>query len=406
MKIITEQPNYIISDELYIGQHNWDFPEHLAIGQLSMEKLFRTVAIEGNGEISPLSSSSNKIALEQQQFEDPLMLGRKITGEQLLNRRIYNDALLVMHKGEVVHESYRNGMTATDRHVIHSCTKSLCAMQIAIAIEQGLLNSSNLLITYLTEFAQHQAWHGVTLQHVLDMQAGIDYSEDYTDKDAHYWRYARAAGYYPPLEGEEAIGAKAWAIENLDSRRHQPGTAFVYNSCLANVLGMVLEHVYQQDLAEIFEQLLYQPVGPETSAYFNTDPQGFPITEGQFNLTLRDFSRLASLMINKGKNYQNNQVIPADFITDLVKPDAHYQHTYQANVPDSVFPKGQYKNQFWVVNPEQQQFTMLGIHGQFAWFDLSRDLMIVGMGSYPVQDGELMMKSLNTLWQGIAQSFK
>jgi len=406
MKIITKQPSYVISEELSIGQHNWDLPAHLAIGQLSMDKLFRTIAIEGKKEISSLPSSQNKLAIEQQQFDDPLMQGRKITGEQLLNRRIYNDALLVMHKGEVVHESYRNGMTSKDRHVIHSCTKSLCAMQIAIAIEQGLLDSNTALITYLPEFSQHQAWQGVTLQHVLDMQAGIAYSEDYTDKNAHYWHYARAAGYYPPLEGVEAIGAKAWAIENLHTRSHQPGTAFAYNSCLANVLGMVLEQVYQRNLGEIFEQLLYQQVGPEYSAYFNTDPQGFPITEGQFNLTLCDFARIASLMINKGKNYQNKQVVPANFITDLVKVDANYQRTYQANLLDSVFPKGQYKNQFWVINPEQQQFTMLGIHGQFAWYDLSRELMIVGMGSYPVQDGELMMKSLNTLWQGITQSIK
>ena len=404
MKIITEQPSYIISDDLSIGQQNWDLPQHLAIGQLSMEKLFKTVAIEGKGIEYSLPTSTHQMNIDQMQFDDPLMLGRKLSGEQLLNRRIYNDALLIMHKGEILHESYRNGMQATDRHVIHSCTKSLCAMQIAIAIDQGLLDSNALLTSYLPEFTQHNAWQGVTLQHVLDMQAGIEYSEDYTDNNAHYWSYARAAGYYPPLEGEQAIGAKVWAIENLNVRSHQPGSAFVYNSCLANILGMVLEKVYQQGLAEIFEQLLYQQVGPEASAYFNTDPQGFPITEGQFNLRLRDFARLASLMINKGNNHQGNQIVPANFIADLVKPDKNYQKTYQAQVPDSLFPNGQYKNQFWVLNPEQQQFTMLGIHGQFAWYDLSRDLMIVGMGSYPVQDGNLMMKSLDTLWQGIAQN--
>jgi len=404
MKIITNQPSYIISEELSIGQHNWDLPQHLALGQLSMEKLFKTVAIESNSPVSPLLLGEKLLDIEQLQFNDPLMLDRKISGEQLLNRRIYNDALLVMHQGKVVHESYRNGMIAADRHVIHSCTKSLCAMQIAIAIDQGLLNADALLTSYLPEFSQHQAWQGVTLQHVLDMQAGIEYSEDYTDPNAHYWSYARAAGYYPPKEGEEAIGAKAWAIKHLHTRIHTPGTVFVYNSCLANVLGMVLESVYQQELGQIFEQLLYQQVGAETSAYFNTDPQGFPITEGQFNVTLQDFARITRLMANQGKNHLGQQVIPASFINDLVTPNAKYKQSYQAAIPDSVFPNGQYKNQFWLLNPEQQQFTMLGIHGQFAWFDLSRDLMIVGMGSYPVQDGELMMKSLDTLWQGIAQS--
>lgn len=401
MKIITSKPSYVIEQALNIGQHNWDAPDHLGIGQLSMDKLFKTVAIEGN-ETLALPQGNKPLNVEQLPFNDPLMQGRMITGEQLLNRRIFNDGLLVMHNGEVVHESYRNGMTPTDRHVIHSCTKSLCAMQVAIAIEQGLIDASAQLTFYLPEFLQHQAWHGVTVQHVLDMQAGIEYNEDYTNPNAHYWSYARAAGYYPPKAGEQAIGAKAWALQNLNSRAHLPGSCFSYNSCLANVLGMVLEQVYQKDLAEIFENLLYQHIGAEASGYFNTDPQGFAITEGQLNLRLRDFARVAFLMINKGKTLSSEQLLPNAFIQDLIKPDDVYKQAYQALTPDRLFTNAQYKNQFWVLNPEQQQFAMLGIHGQFAWFDLSKELMIVGMGSYPVQDGELLMLSLNELWQTIA----
>jgi CubicO group peptidase (beta-lactamase class C family) len=307
-----------------------------------------------------------------------------------------------MHRGQVIHESYRNGMTATDRHVIHSCTKSLCSMLIAIAIDEGLLNPETEVSCYVTEFKTLAAWQGVTLQQVLDMQAGIEYSEDYADPDAHYWSYARAAGYYPTLNGEPAIGAKAWAFENLTERSHSPGSSFVYNSCLANVLGMVLEQVYQKDLAEIFESHLYQRCGVESAAYFNTDPQGFPITEGQFNCQLRDFARCTSLMINQGKNLAGEQIVPAHFIEQLVIVDPSAQQAYHASNPDRLFTHGQYKNQFWVLDPTQRQFCMLGIHGQFAWFDLNRTLMMVGMGSFPTQDGDLMMRSLNTLWQGVA----
>ena len=48
MKIITATPSYIIDDVLNIGQDNWDASEHLALGQISMEKLFKTVALEPN----------------------------------------------------------------------------------------------------------------------------------------------------------------------------------------------------------------------------------------------------------------------------------------------------------------------------------------------------------------------
>ncbi|WP_339673434.1 serine hydrolase [Dasania marina] len=401
MKIITEYPTYTVSESLGINQSNWDHPEHLGLGQLHMEQLFKTVALEP-GKAQALNRSAQTLDIDGLQLNDPLMPERKISGEQFLNRRLYNDALLVMQGTEVLHESYRNGMTADDRHVIHSCSKSLCSIVVAITIEQGLLQSSELISHYIPEFRQRPEWQGVTLQHVLDMQAGIAYSEDYSDPDAHYWHYARAAGYYPPLAGEHAIGAKAWIIDNLNTRSHAPGSSFVYNSCLANILGMALEAVHRKPLAAIFEQLLYQVAGTESAAYFNTDPMGFAIVEGQLNMRLQDFARCASIMLNQGKNLSNQQIIAPAFISETIPPDLHAKAIYQAVDSDTVFKLGQYKNQFWILSPEQKQFAMLGIHGQFAWYDLRRELMIVGFGSYPRQDGPLMTQSLNTLWQAIA----
>lgn len=402
MRIVTASPGYVVNDSLNIGQHNWDSAAHLATGQLSMHKLFKTVALQPNTEASKLPRSMQVLDVEHMQFNDPLMPGRTLSGEQLLNRRVFNDGLLIMHRGEVIHESYRNGMSATDRHVIHSCSKSFCAMLVAIAIGEGKLNPAQAISHYVEELQQRKEWQGVTLQHVLDMCAGIEYSEDYTNPDAHYWQYARAAGYYPPLPGEAAIGARAWVIANLNNRINNPGSTFAYNSCLTIVIGMALENVYQRNLAQLFESMLYQRMGAESEAWFNTDAQGFPIVEGQLNLCLRDFARWASLMINNGKNLGGEQILPEDFVEQVVTVDPDAQRAFQAGERDKLFPQGQYKNQFWVLNPGQQQFSMIGIHGQFGWFDLQRELMLVGVGSFPQQDGELMMRSLNTLWLGIA----
>ncbi len=402
VQIITEQPSLIVNEPFGIGQKNWDDPDHLAVGQLSMVNLFRTVAIEPGEPVMPLPKSEQQLDVNALTFNDPLMPTRTLGGDTLLNRRLYNDALLVMHKGQVIHESYRNGMNEHDRHVIHSCTKSLCSMIAAMAVDEGLLNPQAQMSEYIPEFKTIPAWQGVTVQHVWDMQAGLVFSEDYANPSAEYWSYARAAGYYPPLEGESAIGARAWAIENLTQRNYEPGTSFVYNSTLTNVLGMALENIYGQPLAQLFEEKLYKKTGAQSAGYFNTDPQGFPITEGQFNLRLTDFARVASLMLNQGKNFLGEQVVPADFITQLVTENPQAQQAYGQDWQDTVFRNGQYRNKFWVLEPEQDRFTMLGIHGQFAWYDLKRDLMVVGMGSYPKQDGDLMMSVLKLLWDGIA----
>jgi CubicO group peptidase (beta-lactamase class C family) len=402
VKIITETPPGVIHPELAIGHSNWDNPQHLALGQLRMEQLFKTVAIEAPTAITPLLRTTPGLDVEAMRFTDPLQPQRKMTGEQYLNRRIFNDALLVIQDGQVLHESYRNGMQAEDRHVMHSCTKSFCSMLVAIAVDEGRMDRETAMDQYIPELCSQSAWHGVTVQHVLDMQAGITYSEDYTDPQAHYWRYARAAGYYPPLPGEQVLGVKGWIFENLTERSHAPGSCFAYNSCLANILGMSLENIYGCGLAELFEIKLYRRIGAEADGYFNTDRFGFPITEGQLSLRLRDFARLAMLAGNEGKNAAGEQVLPATFTTRLTRIDPQAQSAYHAQTRDELFPQGQYKEQFWILDPGKRQFAMLGIHGQFAWYDLERKLLLVGFGSYPLQDGQLKMTALNTLWQTIA----
>lgn len=401
-RTIIETPTYLINETFQIGQHNYEQPDFLVAGHLNMDTLFRTVEISPSDQVMPLNNN-HSLDVNTLQFNDPLLTGRMINGDTLLNRRLYNDALLVMHKGQVVHESYRNGMLASDRHVIHSCTKSLCAMIALMAVDENILQLDKPVREYLPEFSQHAAWQHITVQHLLNMQAGIEYSEDYANPDAQYWDYSQAAGYYPTSDGQAPIGVKAWVTKNLSKQNAQPGTTFVYNSTLTNVLGMVLEVVYNIPLADLFEQKLYTKVGTANSAHFNTDPQGFPIVEGQFNTTLQDFARLASLMINHGKNYLGEQILPVNFFESIHTPDSHAQQAYRKHWQDPVFLNGQYKNKFWVTEPDKKRFTMLGIHGQFAWCDLDAQLLIVGMGSYPKADGNLMMSVLKTLWDGIAQ---
>ena len=402
VKQVTNEPSRVVNSEFRIGQTNWDDPDHLGASQISMNRLFRTVALETSRPPEPLPVSTQPIDVLSLEFDDPLVAGRTIDGNTFLNRRLYNDALLVIHNGMTVHESYRNGMDDTDHHVIHSCTKSLVSMVLAIAIQEGVLDPDNEVTDYLEEFRSVDAWRGVTLQNVWDMQAGISFNEDYDDPEADYWRYARAAGYYPPLGGEEAIGVEAWVLANLTTRDHQPGTVFAYNSSLTIVLGIILERAYEIPLAELLETKLYRRVGPESVGLLNTDPQGFPIVEGQLSLTLRDFARVAQLMVNDGRSLSGDQIVPSGFFADLLAADPSGKSAYHQKHRDEVFPSGRYKNHFWIVEPEQQQIAMIGIHGQFAWCDLTRDLLIVGFGSYPKQDSDLMMSVLKALWNRVS----
>ena len=99
MKIVTDQPSYVVHETYGIGRENWDSPDHLAIGQISMAHIFKTYALEPGGKAHDFPISKTPLNVEEMDFPDLLRPGRSLSGEQYLNRRLFNDALLVVHKG-------------------------------------------------------------------------------------------------------------------------------------------------------------------------------------------------------------------------------------------------------------------------------------------------------------------
>ncbi len=398
IKPLAESQTKILNEQFSIAQNNWDEADHLVLGQSQAINLFKTIAI-GPATQATEFEIGEQLDINRWVFNDDVLTGRAITTDQFLNRRLFNDALMVVHHRKVVHESYRNNLNADDRHVIHSCTKSLCSMLLAQAVDKGLVTKEENVNKYVTELAQHSAWHGVTVQHLWDMTTGIKYSEDYADPEADYWSYARAVGYYPTLDGSDAIGAKQWIVDNAITRVADPGTLFQYNSTLTMVMGWLLEKVYDQSLAELFANKLFEPMGISSEAHFNTDRFGFPITEGQLSLSLRDFAKAAFAHVNGGKSITGHQIVPQSYIAELSTHNQPLAAVYGRETP--MFDSPFYHNHNWCLLPEIGAFTMLGIHGQFAYANPSKQLLIVGQGSYPKQDGALMMSCLKQLWHQI-----
>jgi CubicO group peptidase (beta-lactamase class C family) len=108
-------------------------------------------------------------------------------------------------------------------------------------------------------------------------------------------------------------------------------------------------------------------------------------------------------MINGGRNLKGESIVPGSFIADVCAPNAAAHRAFNAVERSARFPRGHYRNQFWVVEPHRQ-FTMLGIHGQFAWFDLDHALMIVGYGSFPVATSPLQTLAQLQLWRRIGEA--
>ena len=389
----------VINEALGIDWSNWDFPSHLAYSQRAMTAFWPTAVIAAPKETIHLKRAGSGLDLADLAFTEP-GTDRAMTAGQLLDRRLYNDALLVMHRGQVVHESYRNGMLGTDRHVNHSTTKSLSTLLVGIAIEDGLVDPAAPITDYLEVFADLPDWRRVSVQHALDMRTGLRYEEHYEDPDCVCWSYFRATGYYPPSKDTHA-GYVAWVRDLMREADCAPGEKFVYSSPLTNALGMVAASVYGRSVAELLEEKIYRRIGAESDAWLNLDPSGVAVTEGQLSLRLRDFARWAGLFLDRGRNLAGEQVVPAAFIDDITIPRQELRAAWQLGDYAAMFPEGQYRNQTYVLDEGCTQMAMLGIHGQFAFIDLASDLLAVGYGSYPTQVDAILEESMLSLWNGL-----
>ncbi|MEM1111701.1 MAG: serine hydrolase [Pseudomonadota bacterium] len=389
----------VINAELGIDWASWDAPTHLAYSQRAMLDFWPTDIISPPDQPIPLPYAETMLELEALEFVEPGS-DRLMNGEQLLQRRLFNDGLLIMHRGEVIHESYRNGLQPTDRHVNHSTTKSLTSVLLGFAISDGLVDPGAAITEYLPQLANTD-WHRVAVQQALDMRTGLDYVEHYDDPDCVCWSYFRATGYYPPQSDTEP-GYFAWLQKHMAQLATEPGSTFNYASPVTNAIGLVAESVYGRSVAELLEEKIFRHIGAESSAWMNLDPSGVAVTEGQLSLCLRDFARWASLFLYAGKNLAGEQVAPAAYFEDITTPHEGLRSAWQQGEYAVLFPEGYYRNQTYVLNAGSSQLAMLGIHGQFALLDLDEELLLVAYGSYPNQVDGIFVEAMQRLWAGLS----
>lgn len=401
VRIVPPSHDAPVAPGLGYDDRTWDQPAFLAVGQAMAASRMPTAVLNPGPRVLELPLGE-PIDLLTAAFHDPLF-DRAIGAEDFLQRRLFNDGLLVMHRGKVRHESYRNGLTATDHHLCHSVTKTLTTMMVGIAVDEGRLHLDRPVGDYVPELATIKAWRSVTLQHVLDMAAGLAADEHYDDPDSMYWRYAFGVGYYGSDASHPShdLGALGFLQTELTTVAEPPGHRFNYASYLTNVLPMALANVYGRPAIELYEEYLFSRIGAESTCLLNLDAYGCPIVEGQISLTLRDLARWAGLYANGGRNLAGEQIVPDAWIEETIASDPDRLAAFARSESADDFPGGQYHNKTWVIDAPRRRFAMIGIHGQFAYIDLPAELLIVGFGSHPTQVSPAIGLSHHQLWHHV-----
>lgn len=214
-------------------------------------------------------------------------------------------SLIVSHKGVIQLEKYWNGEGAGQVVYSFSMHKSIVALLIGIAIDEGLIGSiDDPLAEYLPE------WQGdprelITLRHALQMNSGLEpMSFPANPFSKHVKRQI----------GTDLAGTA------LSFRLHdEPGSEFDYNGVNPTLLVMVLEQATGRRYAAYLSEKLWQPLGNEDASVWLDRPGG--LARGATSLYAKpmDWLRIGEMLLNKGRA-DGRQVIPEDWLAALTTP--------------------------------------------------------------------------------------
>ena len=290
---------------------------------------------------------------------------------------VYGDAVLILHKGQIVYERYNGVMNGNQPHIAFSVTKSFFGTLGEILIAEGRLDETAPVSRYIPELAQ-SGFGDATVRQVLDMTTGLAYSEDYTDPKADIAKFAVAVGMGPAPPGYD--GPKA-AYDYLLTvpKKGAHGEGFTYKSVNTEVLGWLIARVTGKRPQEYLSERIWSQLGAEQDSNITVDSAGSPFTAGGLSLTLRDMARFGETM-RLGGRFNGRQIIPASVVAKICTGASKEDF---AKAGYKTLPGWSYKSQWWITHNAHGAFSARGIHGQAIYIDPKAEMVIVRFASNP-----------------------
>ena len=219
-----------------------------------------------------------------------------------------SDSLLIWHDGAIQLERYWNGHDASLRPETASMHKSVMALVVGLAIEEGHIGSiDDPVETYLPEW-QGEPRGQVTVGDLLTMSSGfVPYPFDTS----------------PFSDSRRLIWGMRLERMMLDLELSTPpDNRFHYANVNSQLLGLVLERATGKRYADFLSEQLWQPLGADDAHVWLDRNGGLARTYSALLARPRDWLRLGLLFKNEGA-VEGQQVVPANWISEMTAPSRH-----------------------------------------------------------------------------------
>ena len=357
---------------------NWQDPPFNRWSFQHLRELIPTQRISrGHGQaryLAPSDAALDPATVTVHRVDDRVATLAEVLGET------WTDAVVVVHDGRIVLESYDNGMTPDTVHLLMSITKSVVGCVAGVLVARGQLDPELPIDLYVPEVAG-AGYGGARVRDLLDMRTGVLFREEYTNPHSEIREMERHIGWRPGLSPGYIGGMYAFLASMSAVGPH--GGSFVYRSADTDMLGWVCERAAGVRMADLISMLVWQPMGAEFDAEITCDGVGSAIHDGGMSATARDLARFGQMLLDDG-HVAGMPVVPSQWLAQSRTIDPDIRGAFAASGSESTLTGGWYRNQFWYVpGPLGDLQVCLGIHGQMVLVDRATRTVSVKLSTWP-----------------------
>jgi CubicO group peptidase (beta-lactamase class C family) len=292
---------------------------------------------------------------EQEEITEVMWKGKKVPFQEFLDATQTN-AFLVIRDGKITYEKYLNGKTESTVLPSYSVAKTMTSLVIGQLVDEGTLNESDTFVGLLPKFKAGTSFDKVTIKDLLDMNSGIGVSDNYPSGPSG-WGVAIAQMY--------ATTDMNFFLNNNRKMREEPGTYPEYRSVNTQMLGLIIQEVTGNTLADEFSNRIWKRVRADYDATWNVDKVGgHEKAFCCFNATARDYARVGQAVMSGSP--------------DIASPS----WTQRLSTPIVKLDYGWgYGAQMW--HPYEGVNLMMGLHGQYIYQSKAWNTVIVKLSDMP-----------------------
>lgn len=280
--------------------------------------------------------------------------------------------------GKEVYSDEWNNYKETDTCHVMSVTKSVVALLVGIALDQGLISSIEQPI--LDFYPDYKIKRGektiqeVTIRHLLTMTAPFKYK-------------------YEPWS--RICSSDDWTIAALDFLGGRKGITgeFKYATLGLQILTGILSKVSGMKVVDFANETLFKPIGivkhsnylaatakehqhftmskqPKDQIWF-CDPQGIGAAGYGLCFSAKDMAKMGQLCLNQGVVH-GKQIISANWLKEMVQPNFRGGKEFRNML---------YGYLWWIIDKKEQIYAAIGNSGNVIYVNTSKNL-VVAITSY------------------------